>query len=149
MIRIRNPQDFAAGLLFIGIGALGLYLARDLTYGSASNMGPGFFPTWLSATLLGLGVIVTARSFVLQGFGIGETKLRPLFFVLLAVLAGGYLIDRIGLALSLIILVFIASMSRSDTRYAEVAVIAVFLAIGCVVVFVHLLGQSLPGWWGR
>lgn len=149
MLRVRSPQDLGAGVLFVAIGAVGLYLAKDLTYGSPRSMGPGFFPTWLSGTILALGIITAARSLVLAGPPIGRLNLRPLLFVLAAVLACGLLIEHVGLAISLVVMTAIAGLSRRDTRWGETMVLAVAMAVAAVVVFVHLLGQSMPAWWGR
>ncbi len=149
MLRVRSPQDLGAGLLFMGVGAIGLYLAADLTYGSPRNMGPGFFPTWLSGLVLLMGVITAARSLVLAGPPIGAINARPLLFVLAAVLAGGFLIDRVGLAIALVVMTLIAALSRRDTSWREVVILGVGMALAAVVVFVYLLGQSMPAWWGR
>jgi hypothetical protein len=149
MLRVRSPQDLGAGILFMAIGGAGYYLASDLTYGAARNMGPGFFPTWLSVAVFAMGVITAARSLVLTGPPIGSVNPRPLVFVLLAILVCGYLIEHIGLAISLVLLTFIAALSRRDTNWIEVLIVAVMMSIASVVLFVHLLGQSMPGWWGR
>ena len=149
MLRVRSPQDLGAGLLFIAIGGLGLYLARDLTYGSARNMGPGFFPTWLSGLVLLLGIVTAVRSFTLTGPPIGKLNLRPLLVVLAAVTVGGYLIDRVGLALALVTMTLVAGLARADARWHEVALLGVGMAVAAVVVFVYLLGQPMPAWWGR
>lgn len=149
MFRVKSPQDLGAGLLFIAIGGLGLWLAKDLTYGSARSMGPGFFPVWLSCIVVVLGIVTAVRSLVLTGPPVGRLDLRPLASVLAAILACGYLIDRIGLALSLVVLTLIAGLSRADTRWGEVTVLGIGMATAAVIVFVYLLGQAMPAWWGR
>ena len=58
-------------------------------------------------------------------------------------------IAHIGLALSLFFMTMIAVQSRSDTRQLEMILLAVGLSIGAVVVFVYVLGQAMPPWWGR
>lgn len=149
MPRINSPQDLGAGILFMIIGAIGHYLAKDLTYGAARNMGPGFFPTWLSALVLLSGVITAGRSLALSGPPIGRLHWRPLVFVLLAVAVCGFLIEHIGLAISLVLLTLIAALSRADTNYREVLLLAVGMAVVAVIVFVYLLGLPMPAWWGR
>lgn len=149
MLRVKSPQDLGAGLLFIAIGGLGLYLAKDLNFGSARSMGPGFFPTWLSGLVIALGIITAARSLVLAGPPIGRLNLRPLLFILAAVVLGGFLIDKFGLAIALVAMTAVAALSRADTKWAEVLALGVIMAVVSVVVFVYLLGQPMPAWWGR
>ena len=78
MIGIKAPRDIGAGLLFVAIGAAGLYFGRDLTYGSSARMGPGFFPIILSWLIIGLGVIVGARGFAVRGPRIEAVPWRPI-----------------------------------------------------------------------
>ncbi len=149
MLRVKSPQDLGAGLLFIGIGGIGLFLAQDLTYGSPRSMGPGFFPTWLSGLIFGLGIVTAARSLTIEGPAIGAVNIRPLFFVLVAVFLCGVMIDRVGLAIALVVMTMVAALSRRDTKWGEVLILGVAMSVAAVVVFVHLLGQSMPAWWGR
>ena len=39
-----NNKRFLCGLMFIGIGAVAIYIAQDYPMGSALRMGPGYFP---------------------------------------------------------------------------------------------------------
>lgn len=149
MLRIKAPQDLGAGLLFIAVGCVGLYGGSDLTYGSARNMGPGYFPMWLSWIIIGMGVICIARSLVIEGEAIEKIPLRPLFFVFAGVLLFGYLVEYIGLFLSLILMTAVATQARNDTRQKEMLILAVSMSFLAVIVFVYVLGQAMPAWWGR
>ena len=149
MLRVKSPQDLGAGIIFIVIGLVGLYFGKDLTYGTASRMGPGYFPMWLSGIILVLGVITGGRSLAVKGPRIEPFRIRPIFFVLVGVLAFAYLIEHIGLALSIFLMTLIAVQSRSDTRQIEMILLAAGLSISAVVVFVYVLGQGMPPWWGR
>ena len=68
-LRIKSPEDFWSGIMFITIGLAAVIFSRDYPMGSALRMGPGYFRTWLGAIMIFLGVIVFARSFWLQGEG--------------------------------------------------------------------------------
>jgi hypothetical protein len=61
-MRIRSYEDFWAGLMFIGVGILAVFFAREYPMGSAFRMGPGYFPTYLGAISVVLGAILTGRS---------------------------------------------------------------------------------------
>jgi hypothetical protein len=149
MFRVKSPQDFGAGVLFLAIGIAGIYFGRDLAFGSASKMGPGFFPTLLSCGIALLGAIVGLRALAIEGPPIEPVKLRPILFILIAVLAFGYLIEQIGLAITTAGLAVFAAYARHDVNLKETVLLAIGLAAFAIVVFAYALGQPLPIWWGR
>jgi putative tricarboxylic transport membrane protein len=58
-----NHQDFWAGVMFLGLGILAVYLSKDYPLGRAMRMGPGYFPTYLGWAMIIIGAIVGGRSF--------------------------------------------------------------------------------------
>jgi len=113
-----------AGLVFIAIGVAGVYFGQDLTYGSSSRMGPGYFPIILSYLTIMMGLIIGGRGFALDGPPIQRIPLRPISFVILAILAFGFLIEQIGLALTTVAVIFIASAARKQFNVKETVVLA-------------------------
>jgi hypothetical protein len=75
--------------------------------------------------------------------------LRPILFIIAAILIFGFLIESIGLALTAILLTMLAAHARREVKLSETILLGVGLAIFTVVVFVYVLGQPLPAWWGR
>ena len=148
MLRVKSPQNLGAAVIFIGLALIGLVFGRDLRFGSAARMGPGFFPTILSLLILGIGLLKAASAFIVEGPAIEKPHWRPLTFVCAAMMIFGLVINYIGLALSAALLTFIAAGARSDARWREVAVLAVVLGVFSVLLFVYGLGQSMPAWWG-
>ena len=148
MLRVRSPQDFGSAILIILIGAAGVYFGSELTMGTAGRMGPGYFPRLLSWIIIAIGLFIGFKSLVIDGPPIQPPKLRPMLFVLTSILIFGYSMRVIGLALTAIILVFIAAHARRDVNYLETAIFAVGLSLGTILVFVYALGQPLPAWWG-
>jgi hypothetical protein len=148
MLKVKSPQDFGAAILFLTIGIAGIYFGRDLTFGSAARMGPGYFPTILSCIIVLIGAIVGARSLVIEGPPIEPVRLRPLLFILIANLAFGYLIEQIGLAITTAALAIFAAYARHNVNLQEPIALAVVLSAFAVGVFAYALGQPLPIWWG-
>jgi len=146
MSRVKNPQDFWAGLLFLVIGIGAAYLGRNYTFGTATKMGPGYLPTVLSWGLAGVGIILILRALVENGLRIEPSLYRPQFFILLAIVVFGLLIERVGLAPSVIVVACIASFASTETRWTETAILTVGLAVFCSLLFVKLLGQPLSIW---
>jgi hypothetical protein len=149
MFRVKSPQDFGAGILFLAIGIAGIYFGHDLSFGSAARMGPGYFPTLLSIVIVLIGAIVGLKSLAVEGPPIEPIKLRPILFILIAVVVFGFLIEQIGLAITTAGLAIFAAYARSDVNLKEAVVLAVALAIFAIAVFAYALGQALPIWWGR
>jgi hypothetical protein len=149
MVRVRSPQDFGAGLVFVLIGAAGIVFGQDLAVGSAARMGPGFFPMLLSCLIIAIGLVLSVRGVVIDGPPIERIHIRPLFAILAAILAFGALIDRIGLALTAALLTIGAAYAQRKVNLKETLLLAVGLALFTVAVFVYALSQPLPAWWGR
>jgi len=148
MLGVKSPRDFGSALVFLFIGFSGIYFGSDLTYGTAGRMGPGYFPFILSVLIIAIGVGVGIRSLMVEGPPVEAPKLRPLFFVLMSIIIFGYGVTYIGLALTGILLTFLAAFARRDVNLVETAIFAVLLSVGTVLVFVYALGQPLPAWWG-
>jgi hypothetical protein len=147
-IQVKSPQDLGAGLLFIAIGLIGLYFGQDLTFGTSRNMGPGYFPTILSALILLIGVVVALRGVTIEGPPIEEIRLRPLVVLVGAMLVFGYVIQIAGLAITATLLAIMAAYAQPNVRVRETIIFAIILSAFVVVVFVYALGQPLTVWWG-
>jgi len=135
-ILIRDPKDFYAGLLFLFFGGVAAWVARDYPMGSALRMGPGYFPTVLSAILLALGIVT-----LLHGLDLREARrLRPLVLILAAVGIFAVSIEPAGIIVATVLTVVIGAAASSESRPLEViALLAVLLALA-VGVFTYALG---------
>jgi hypothetical protein len=149
MLRVKCPQDIGAGLVFMLIGLAGLYFGSELAFGTASRMGPGYFPTLLSALIIAIGAVVAFRGLTIEGPPIETIQLRPISFIIAAILVFGFMIEAIGLALTAILLTIFAAHARPDVKLRETMLLGLGLALFTVMVFVYVLGQALPAWWGR
>jgi hypothetical protein len=148
-VHIRGEQDFGAGMLFVLIGAAGLYFGRELAYGSALQMGPGFFPIWISWIIVGLGLLVMLRGVLLRGPVIERPVLRPIVFVIAPIVLFGFLINRIGLALTTAALAMLSAYARPGVKIKEAAAFSALLGVLATLAFVYGLGQPMPAWWGE
>jgi hypothetical protein len=149
MVRVKSPQDLGAGVVFMLIGLAGLYFGRELAFGTAARMGPGYFPTLLSVLILAIGIVVAIRGLTTEGPQIEPVQLRPIAMIIAAILIFGVLIDVVGLALTALLLTVFAAYARREVKLTETILLGAGLAAFTVAVFVYLLGQPLPAWWGR
>jgi hypothetical protein len=149
MLRVRSPQDLGAAIVFTVIGLAGLYFGKDLSFGTASQMGPGFFPTWLNFLIIAIGVATGMKALAVEGPPIERFRLRPILFIVAAIVIFGFLINAVGLALSAALMTIFAAYARRRVAVIETFLLAAGLALFSVIVFVYMLGQAVPAWWGR
>ena len=143
MSAIRNPQDFGAAVLFILIGAAGLWFGREYEVGTAADMGPGYLPMVLSWGLISFGIVVGLRAMRVPGPRIEPVVWRAVSLTLGAIVAYAYLIERAGLASAIFAVTVISALASSESRWKETIVMGVSLSTFCVLVFIYALRQSL------
>jgi len=144
MVRVRSPQDFWAGILFIGFGCAALWIGRGYAFGTLTKMGPGYLPTALSWALVAIGGVLTARALAVDGPAIERSQVVPQLFILAAIVLFALGIE--GLALAVVLVAVTASLASRDMRWSETIALAVGIAALCVLLFVHLLGQPFTVW---
>src|SRR5262245_38772879 len=146
MSRVKDQKDFWSGILFIAFGCAGLWFGRSFLVGTLSRMGPGFFPMMMSLALIGTGGFLVLRSLVVAGEPIERIALLPQLLILAAIVAFGLLIERIGLALSVIAVAVSSGVAARGLRWFELAALALAMSGLSVALFVYLLGQPIPVW---
>lgn len=146
MIKIRSPRDFWAGVIFLVIGIGAAVVGSDYPMGTGGRMGAGYFPMVLSILLSILGFAIMATGFIAEGPPIDKFALRPLFFILFAVVIFGLLAKVLGLAMSIIALVIVSAFGGHEFRLKEALIAGIVLAAFCVLVFVYGLKLPFPPW---
>ena len=141
-IAIRHPKDFWAGLLFTASGLAFGIMAQDYEMGTATRMGPAYFPTILAVLLTIIGLATTARAFVTDGPPLQGFALKAALLVLGPIVLFGFILRGVGLAGALLLLALISAYASVRFRWQ----IAVPLAIGLTVfsVLVFVMGLGLP-----
>src|SRR5437868_14669886 len=85
ILQIFVRKDVLAGLLFVAVALLGLWISRDYPIGTALRMGTGYVPRLLCWILLALGTIVLVQGLrAAQPARIGASEAgwwRPVVFV--------------------------------------------------------------------
>ena len=145
-MRVRSPDDLGIGLILLAFAAIGFWLCWDLRIGTASHMGPGYMPFALCFILIGLGLVLCARGLAIDGRPFEHWKLKPLLIISISIAFFSFAIERLGLVIAVIGLVFIGSFADSETRRGESALLSIGLAAFCVLVFVKLLGLPMQLW---
>jgi Tripartite tricarboxylate transporter TctB family len=142
---VRSPKDFGAGLVYVAFGVAAVWIGRDYPFGTGARMGPGYFPSVLGGLLVLFGLAAVVRSFLQPGESIGTVAWKPLFLVVAATVAFAFLLPRIGLPVSLVILVLVSAAASERFRFDwRPALGLVALVAFCTLVFVTALGVPLP-----
>jgi putative tricarboxylic transport membrane protein len=149
---IRNPKDFWTGVIYLVFGLGAVVIGRDYSMGTATKMGPAYFPTVLGYLLALIGAIAVVRAFIQPGTPIGRFAVKNLAIVLGATVLYGLLVRGAGLAVAVFVLVMGSAWASISFRWAPSIVLAIGLAVFSVAVFIWGLGLPIPAvglWLGR
>ena len=146
-MKIRNQKDFWSGVMFLAFG-LGFAIgAQNYAFGSAQRMGPAYFPTILGGLLAAMGLFIA-----IKGLGshirddVEAFHWRPLILVLGSVLLFAFLLQPLGLVLSLVLLIFVGALGGQDYKTKEVIIVAAAMVVLVLVVFIWGLALTVPVW---
>jgi hypothetical protein len=148
-LKIRNQEDFWAGLLFIGIGIVAVVVASDYPMGSAMRMGPGYFPTYLGAIMIVLGALVSLFSFSMEEATVTPFAWKAAILLSVSFLVFGWGIDHIGFIPSLFALLVLCAAAGKRFRLLEVLLLSVVLIAGAVGIFIYGIELPFPLFWWR
>jgi hypothetical protein len=149
-LKIKNQEDFWAGVMFAGFGLLAIVLSLDYPMGTASRMGPGYFPTWLGAMMLIMGVIVALVGLKIEGGEkISPFAWKPMIMLSIGFCLFGWGVDHIGFIPSLLGLSVITSAAGQRFKIVEVLILAVALTAIMVGVFIYGIDLPFPLFWWR
>ena len=147
---LLTNRNALAGLMFVAIGALGLWLSRDYPVGTALRMGTGYVPRLLCWLLLALGVVVAVQGLiekdVREDDPIGFAGWRAVAVVTLALVAFGLSLERLGLVVSILLLIGIGAVAARSLRLVETLIAALVLIVLSWVIFIVGLGLTSPIW---
>jgi putative tricarboxylic transport membrane protein len=143
-VPLHDNKNFMSGLFFIGVGALGLFMAQDYPMGTALRMGPGYFPIVLSGMLILFGIYCLVQGLLKPEHLPGNWSVRALFILPIATVVFGLLMEHAGFIPALIALVLISAYAGSEFKLFEVLALAIGLTIGSWALFIWGLGLPYP-----
>ena len=145
-MRLRLSTDLLTGILFLALGGSAIIYGSRYPLGTAARMGPGYYPLLASSGLVLLGLVLVVRSFMATVGEIGGINLRPLILILAGTLAFGLLIDRAGLVIAGLVLVFAARLADKGSKPLETVMLAVCLVALTLAIVRYGLGMPLRLW---
>jgi hypothetical protein len=143
---MRISQDLASGILLVVIGALGVFLIKDLPMGTMFRIGPALMPTAVSAIIVLIGLVVVARAWAIASPPLQAKAIKPVAMVLLAFTAFGLLIETAGLVVSSLVLILMGAFAAEKFTWKHSIVLAVLLTAFSVLLFKVMLKLPLQVW---
>ncbi len=148
-MKIKSQKDFWSGLMFVVMGLGFAAGATHYTFGSSARPGPAYFPFGLGILLAVLGTLILFKALSVESEGgdpVGAIAWKPLGLIVLSVVVFGAALPRLGLFISLPILILIASLAGDEFKLKEVVINCVVLTIGSWAVFIKGLALVIPLW---
>ena len=146
MLRLKSSSDLGAGILFVVIPLAFLIAGRNLEHGNLVAMGPGHFPRYVAGLALLIGLVLIGKSIAVENIALPKIAFRPLACVLGSVGIFGFTIDVLGLPLTTVFTIVLASLATPGLKWRRIAVLAVGVATLVSLVFVKGLGLPIPLW---
>lgn len=143
---IHNPKDFYAGLMFMSFGIAAIVISWAYPLGTAARMGPGYFPRILGILLIVLGSVLSLTGFKQSSEDKPVWRLGPVSIVLVSVLVFSLFAQWLGMIVSSLLLVFIASSASKEFRWKEALLSGLIQGIVSVAVFIYGLGLPVRIW---
>ncbi len=148
---IKDQRDFFAGLLFMAFGAFFcFYSVAKYALGTASRMGPGYFPMLLGAFLLVLGTLIALKAIVFrpaEGDGkVGVIDWRVVIVILGSVFIFALLLRPAGLIPSTFIMIILSGFAERSFKIIPIVILALFLSVLVWLIFVWGLDLTVPIW---
>jgi len=148
-VKIKSQKDFWSGLMFVVVGLAFAWGATNYSFGTSARPGPGYFPLGLGIILAGLGALTLFEALTIEtddGEPIGAFAWKPLITILAAVTLFGFLLPRLGMALTIPVLVIISSLAGDEFHWRDAVINSVVLAIGSWAIFILGLKLVIPLW---
>lgn len=140
---VRGPQDFVGGIALMAIAIFALWASSDLQGMHGFSFGAGTAPRMFAGLLLALGFAVMVFGILTEGAHLAGYAWRGPLFVSLAILSFSATIRPLGLVISAFASFMIAALGTPETRWKETIIVAIFLTIGCSLLFPYALGLPL------
>jgi hypothetical protein len=138
-----RDKSFLTGVIFAAIGGAALWFDRAYPIGSATAMGPGYFPMLVGLLLVVLGLFKIGGCWrEAQRMVATFPGLRALTLLIIGVVAFGVCIDRFGLLPSVLLLVLCAVFA--GVRYRMWEVVAILVVLGAITGALFVFGMGLP-----
>lgn len=132
--------NIVCGAIFIAFGAFFAIQSLDLSLGTATRMGPGYFPLIVACILILLGAIISIQALRTEGEPIGPIAWRGIVFILSAPIVFALTVRGLGFVASIFITCMLASFASIKMTPVTALVLSACATVFTTLVFVQGLG---------
>jgi hypothetical protein len=143
-VGLSNNKQFLSGLMFLGIGAVAIFIAQDYPMGTALRMGPGYFPIVLGGIIGLFGIYELVKGLLKPEAIKGNWSVRALIILPLSAVLFGVTMEQAGFVPAMIVLIFASAAAGPEFKLWEVALMAVIMTAASVGLFIYGLGLPYP-----
>jgi predicted membrane protein len=145
-MRIADQTNFAAGALYITFGVAVAVGSLSYEIGSASQMGPGYFPfgAGIALAMIGLVVLTGALRRTTSASRLSLWPLKNVGLILASVAMFAVSLETLGLIVALPLLVGVSAWAHPNFSWRTTAISILLQLVLVWVVFVMLLGIRVP-----
>ena len=148
-MKIKSEKDFWSGLMFIAVGLGFAWGATEYSFGSSARPGPAYFPFGLGVVMAVLGAMVLFKALTFEvegGDKIGAWAWKPLLIIVGAVAGFGFILPKLGMIISLPLLIFVAAQAGDEFRWKEALINAAVITLMSWGIFIKGLSLTIPLW---
>jgi len=148
-VKIKSQKDFWSGLMFVIVGGSFAIGALNYSFGSSARPGPAYFPFGLGILLALLGGMILFEALTIEtedGEPVGAFAWKPLLVILAAVVLFGAMLPRLGMVVSLPVLVLVSAYASDEHTWLGSIINSIVLTVLSWAVFVVGLKLTIPMW---
>jgi len=146
---IKSQKDFWSGLMFLCVGAGFAIGATNYSMGTSARPGAGYFPLGLGILTALIGAVILFESLTIEtedGEPIGKIAWRPMIVITVTIVVFGWLLPRLGMIVTIPILIVLTSLAGDQFRWRGVLISAVVLTAFSWLIFIAGLKLTIPLW---
>lgn len=139
-----RTADGQAGVFFIAFGGFMAVQASQYRMGTASQMGPGYFPLIIGLLLVAIGLAILVRAIFSRNDPLPAFQWKPAIIVTASILLSALVLLKIGLVAAVPALVFGSALASHKPNWLVVALTAAVTTFAAWLIFILGLGLRIP-----
>lgn len=147
MIRI-DWKELIGGFVLLGVGIWFLVRALRLDVGTATAMGPGYYPMLASGAVIFLSIALLIPAFLRDGDGL-RISWRPFIGVVASILTFAVVMSYFGLLPAVFLGILVGAAADTRSKPMPAALLALGVSAVVYLIFIYALGLPMRAFhWG-